>query len=99
MTTLTKANYDSNVKNLKDAFVIVFTAPWDDVGIKTVNFLKTVTNLEVFSVDFDSERELVQQYSVRRLPLVFLVKSGVTAASAPTCESPADLDKLLGNIK
>jgi thioredoxin-like negative regulator of GroEL len=96
MTPLTLKDYNKEVRDFSGGVILFFTAKWAMPAIKTANFLQS-TNLEIkiFSIDYDSERELVEQFSVRELPIVYFIRNGQTQAFAYEVTTEAQLKALI----
>jgi thioredoxin-like negative regulator of GroEL len=77
MKPLTLKDYQREVQDFPGPVILFFTALWATPAIKTADFLRS-SNLEIkiFSVDYDTERELVEKFSVRDLPTVFFLRYG-----------------------
>ena len=96
MKPLTNAQYITEVVNYPGNVILFFTAPWAKPAIKTANFLRSTNlNVKIFSIDYDSERELVKKYSIREIPTVICVKNGQTSAITDVCETQVQMDNLL----
>lgn len=54
----------------------MFTTPWDVNAAKAEDFYKARTDIKFGTVNFDEERELVHQYSIRQLPFYLAFKDG-----------------------
>jgi thioredoxin-like negative regulator of GroEL len=98
MTALTLANYKTQVTDYPGTVILFFHAPWDTPGLKTAKFLRSEGLIpqepKIFSVDYDTERELVQKFSVRELPQVFCLKSGEVIGQTDVCETVEQLTAL-----
>jgi thioredoxin-like negative regulator of GroEL len=95
MTPLTFKNYNSEVQDFPGTVILFFHAPWDTPGLKTARFLETVKDIKIFLVDYDTERELVQKFSVRELPIVYCLRAGQTVSVCSGCETPEQLKGLI----
>ncbi len=73
MTKLTDVNAISESQGV---VVVVFTAPWDLSFVPIKNFLESKPDLKVFTVDFDTDREIVHTYSVLQMPHIMVFKDG-----------------------
>ena len=96
MKPLSFKDFNKEVRDDLGTVILYFTAPWDTPGLKTASFLRS-TNLEIkiFSVDYDTERELVSQFSIRELPSIYCLKNGQVNSFAYSCETEAELKTLL----
>jgi thioredoxin-like negative regulator of GroEL len=100
MKPLTNSQYQSEVQNYPGSVILLFTALWCQPAIKTANFLRSTNlNTKIFSVDYDSERELDNQFSVRELPTVIGIFNGNTTFIGQTCENQTQLDTIRGTFK
>jgi hypothetical protein len=112
MTPLTNSQYQSEVQNYLGKVILLFTALWDNAGIKTRTFLNTLPANEIhlalgdvppvrleifklFSVNYDTERELVQKFSIRELPEIISLKAGSVFCISFKCETEMELDHML----
>ena len=100
MTPLTNSQYQTEVQNYPGSVILLFTALWDNAGIKTRVFLNSLplSNVKIFSVDFDTERELVTKFSVRQLPEIYGLKAGEIMYIGPVCETEAEYKDILDTI-
>ena len=96
MIPLSFKDYQKEVQDFPGAVILFFTALWAVPAIKTANFLLS-SNLEIkiFSVDYDSERELVEKFSVRELPSIFFLRNGRTVGFAYEVTTEAELAALI----
>jgi len=96
MKPLTFADYNKEVRDFPGVVILFFTAPWAIPALKTASFLRS-SNLEIkiFSVDYDSQRELVSLFSVRELPFVYCLRNGQVNSFAWHCETESELKELL----
>jgi thioredoxin-like negative regulator of GroEL len=52
--------------------------------------------VKVYSVDYDTERELVEKFSVRNLPDIYAFKNGRLVGAAIHCTNDNELSLLFG---
>jgi thioredoxin-like negative regulator of GroEL len=97
MIPLAFKDYQKEVQDFPGTVILFFTSPWDTPGLKTAKFLRSFVKdgVKIFSVDYDSERELVQKFSVRVLPILFSLKAGEVVSTVSVCETPEQLQNLL----
>jgi thioredoxin-like negative regulator of GroEL len=96
MTPLTFSQFDEEVQNYPGSVILFFTATWATPAIKTRNFLQSSNlNIQIYSVDYDTERELVDKYSVRDIPIVYFIVNGVVQNFAYSVENENDLKVLI----
>jgi len=98
MKPLTFLQYQTEVQNYPGSVILFFTAPWAvNQAVKTQDFLKSINlNVKLFSVDFDSEPELVEKFSVRFVPILYAIQNGTVKNLSMKCENQDDFYYLLG---
>lgn len=81
---LTKSNID---EKLKDKNVIIdFYATWCppcktvSKNLKKFEKMKP-SNVEIYKIDIDEQRELMKEYNVRSIPTILFVKNGKVVSS------------------
>lgn len=80
MTELTSESFNEKVNNSKGKFLVDFYAPWCGECSALAVILDRVSqktdNVEFFSFDCDSDRELVMNLGIMSIPALFLYENG-----------------------
>ncbi len=98
---LTLKDYQAEVADYQGTVILFFTATWDTAGIDSKNYLESQIesnpDIKFFSVDYDVERELVNKFSVRFMPLIIVLKNGRTISMRYSCTFIDQWNILIGN--
>jgi len=101
MKPLILKDYQAEVADYQGTVILFFTATWDIIGIDSKNYLESQIesnpDIKFFSVDYDVERELVNKFSVRAMPIIFGIKNGRTISMRYSCTFIDQWNILIGN--
>ena len=79
-TPLTKADFDSKVRNSSDVYLIDFWAPWCGpcrmMGPILDEFASKQTKVKVAKVNVDENPELAQEFGITGIPTLIVFNNG-----------------------
>lgn len=103
LPSLSKDSFNTHVlQETKLPVFVLFTAPWDVNSHPTASFLFSLFPqhiLSAYSVNFDTERELVSTYSIRQLPIVMVFYKGELIHTCRTVDNSDVMEAIMVKIK
>lgn len=91
--------FDKEVLQSHQPVLVDFWAPWC-VHCRVLNpvleeFAETAKDIRIGKVNIDEEPKLAEQYQIKSIPTVLLIKDGAVSAKKTAPQDPEELEDML----